>query len=138
MTTPKVSEREQEFDLHLPAGTAGKFQTAVASIPADKRVWWRYHKVQGGETLASIARTYHTTPRAIAEANELNDEALSAETRLIIPIAAGKETGTTTYAHAITHYKVRKGDTVESVAENFGVSPKMIRGWNHVKGDSLA
>jgi membrane-bound lytic murein transglycosylase D len=138
MTTPKVSEREQEFDLHLPAGTAGKFQTAVASIPADKRVWWRYHKVQGGETLASIARTYHTTPRAIAEANELNDEALSAETRLIIPIAAGKETGTTTYAHAITHYKVCKGDTVESVAENFGVSPKMIRGWNHVKGDSLA
>ena len=138
MTTPKVSEREQEFDLHLPAGTAGKFQTAVASIPADKRVWWRYHKVQGGETLASIARTYHTTPRAIAEANELNDEALSAETRLIIPIAAGKETGTTTYAHAITHYKVRKGDTVESVAENFGVSPKMIRGWNHLKGDSLA
>jgi membrane-bound lytic murein transglycosylase D len=138
MTTPKVSEREQEFDLHLPAGTAGKFQTAVASIPADKRVWWRYHKVQGGETLASIARTYHTTPKAIAEANELNDEALSAETRLIIPIAAGKETGTTTYAHAITHYKVRKGDTVESVAENFGVSPKMIRGWNHVKGDSLA
>jgi len=25
-------------------------------IPADKRVWWRYHKVQGGETLASLAR----------------------------------------------------------------------------------
>ena len=138
MTTPKVSEREQEFDLHLPAGTAGKFQTAVASIPADKRVWWRYHMVQGGETLASIARTYHTTPKAIAAANDLNDESLSPETRLIIPIAAGKETGTTTYAHAITHYKVRKGDTVESVAENFGVSPKMIRGWNHVKGDSLA
>ncbi len=138
MTTPKVSEKDQEFDLHLPAGTAAKFQTAVASIPADKRVWWRYHKVQGGETLASIARTYHTTPKAIAEANDLDDEPLAPETRLIIPIAAGKETGTTTYAHALTHYKVRKGDTVESVAENFGVSAKMIRGWNHVKGDSLA
>jgi len=138
MTTPKVSEKDPEFDLHLPAGTAAKFQTAVASIPADKRVWWRYHKVQGGETLASIARTYHTTPKAIAAANDLNDESLSPETRLIIPIAAGKETGTTTYAHALTHYKVRKGDTVESVAESFGVSPKMIRGWNHLKGDSLA
>src|ERR1700686_367038 len=67
LTTPKFSDKDGEFDLHLPAGTAGKFQTAVASIPADKRVWWRYHKVQGGETLASIARTYHTTPRAIAE-----------------------------------------------------------------------
>jgi membrane-bound lytic murein transglycosylase D len=142
LTTPKFPGRDQQFELHLPAGSAGKFQMAVASIPADKRVWWRYHKVQGGETLAAVARTYHTTPRAIAEANDLNDGlnngALSPETRLIIPIAAGKQSDTSTYAHAITHYKVRKGDTVESVAENFGVSAKMIRGWNHVKGSSLA
>ena len=135
MTTPKDSE----FELHLPAGTASKFETAVASIPADKRVWWRYHKVQGGETLASIAHTYHTTPKAIAEANDLNnDDELDAESRLIIPIAPGKQTDTSTYALATTHYKIRKGDTVESVAENFGVSPKMLRSWNHLKGSSLA
>jgi membrane-bound lytic murein transglycosylase D len=138
MTTPK----DRQFDLHLPAGTADKFQMTVASIPADKRVWWRYHKVQGGETLASIARTYHTTPRAIAEANDLNDGlnngVVAAESRLIIPIAAGKQTDTATYAHATTHYKVRKGDTVESVADNIGVSAKMIRTWNHLQGNSLA
>ena len=128
----------REFELHLPAGTVDKFQTAVASIPADKRVWWRYHKVQGGETLASIARTYHTTSKAIAEANDLNDDPLEPESRLIIPIAPGKQSDTSTYARATTRYKVRKGDTVESVAENFGVSAKMLRGWNRLKGDSLA
>ena len=116
----------------------------MASIPADKRVWWRYHKVQDGETLAAVAKTYHTTPKAIAEANDLDSdnassrEALEPESRLIIPIAAGKQSDTSTYAHATTHYKIRKGDTVETVAENFGVSPKMIRVWNHIKGDSLA
>jgi membrane-bound lytic murein transglycosylase D len=134
LTTPK----DREFDLHLPAGTSDRFQTAVASIPADKRVWWRYHKVQGSETLASIAQTYHTTPKAIAEANDLSDDELAPEARLIIPIAAGKQSDTSTYAHATTRYKIRKGDTVESVAENFGVSVKMIRGWNHIKGSSLA
>jgi peptidoglycan lytic transglycosylase D len=149
LTTPK----DREFDLHLPTGTSDKFETAVASIPTDKRVWWRYHKVQGGETLASIARAYHTTPVAIAEANDLspspnngriagrnagmNYEALSPEARLIIPIAAGKQADTSTYAHATTHYKVRGGDTVESVAENFGVSVKMLRSWNRLKGSSL-
>src|SRR5580658_7738419 len=148
MTTPKFTGDDKEFELHLPAGTADKFETAVAAIPADKRVWWRYHKVQAGETLAAIARTYHTTPKAIAEANDLDlasntssqsrNEALEAETRLIIPIAPGKQTDTSTYARATTHYKVRKGDTVESVAENFGVSPKMLRVWNRLKGDSLA
>ncbi|MFY9908105.1 MAG: LysM peptidoglycan-binding domain-containing protein [Terriglobales bacterium] len=149
LTTPK----DREFDLHLPAGTSDKFETAVASIPTDKRVWWRYHKVQSGETLASIARTYHTSPRAIAEANDLNPspnngriagrnagtnyEALSPEARLIIPIAAGKQSDTSTYAHATTHYKVRRGDTLESVAENFGVSVKMLRSWNRLRGSSL-
>ncbi|MBZ5667652.1 MAG: transglycosylase SLT domain-containing protein [Acidobacteriia bacterium] len=134
LTTPK----DREFALHLPAGTADKFQVAVASIPTDKRVWWRYHKVQGGETLASISRTYRTTPKAIAEANSLDDDALTPESRLIIPIAAGKQADTSTYARATTRYKVRRGDTVESVAENFGVSPKMLRGWNRIKGSSLA
>ena len=143
LTTPRVTEKDRAFELHLPAGTADKFQTAVASIPADKRVWWRYHKVQSEETLASIARTFHTTAKAIAEANDLNNkdlngDSLPPEARLIIPIAPGKQSDTSTYAHAITHYKVRKGDTVESVAENFGVSAKMLRGWNHLKGSSLA
>src|ERR1700730_18955814 len=142
LTTPKFSDNDGEFELHLPAGTAAKFQTAVAAIPADKRVWWRYHKVQGGETLASIARTYHTTPKSIAEANDLesgvSSEALSPEARLIIPIAPGKQIDTSTYPHATTHYKIRKGDTVESVSENFGVSARMLRVWNHLRGNSLA
>jgi membrane-bound lytic murein transglycosylase D len=138
LTTPK----NHSFDLHLPAGTKDKFQSSVASIPADKRVWWRYHRVQGTETLASVARTYHTTARAIAEVNDLTDRPangmLSPDTRLIIPVAASKQSDTSTYAHATTRYKVRRGDTVESVAENFGVSVKMLRVWNRLKGDSLA
>jgi membrane-bound lytic murein transglycosylase D len=147
MTTPKFSEngvtgKDQEFELRLPAGTASKFQTTVASIPTDKRVWWRYHKVQAGETLASIARAYRTSPKAIAEANDLNDGlnngAVAPESRLIIPIAPGKQSDTITYAHATTRYQVRKGDTVESVAENFGVPAKMVRSWNRLKGSTLA
>ncbi len=138
LTTPK----DQAFELHLPAGTAEQFQSVVALIPVDKRVWWHYHKVQAGETLASIARTYHSSPQSIAEANDLDENALTfglrPETRLIIPIAPSKESDTTTYAHAITRYKIRKGDTVESVAKNFGVSSAMIRKWNRLKGDSLA
>src|SRR6202142_4197006 len=107
MTTPK----NEAFELHLPAGTGKTFQSTVASIPVDKRVWWRYHKVQAGETLASIARTYHTAPKSIAQANDLNAnaEALAPESRLIIPIAPGKQSDTSTYARTITHYKIRKG-----------------------------
>ena len=137
LTTPK----DRQFELHLPAGTKEKFETAIAAIPPDMRVWWRYHKVQSGDTLASLARTYRTTPKAIAEANNLEDgQELAPDSKLTIPIAPGKHASTeetAAYAHRLTRYKVRKGDTVQSVADNFGVPPAMVRKWNHLKGNSL-
>ncbi|MGA2102760.1 MAG: LysM peptidoglycan-binding domain-containing protein, partial [Candidatus Sulfotelmatobacter sp.] len=68
------------------------------------------------------------------EANELETDA-----RLVIPVAPGKHpaSDTATYARRITRYKVHHGDTVETVAENFGVSPQMLRRWNGLHGDSL-
>jgi membrane-bound lytic murein transglycosylase D len=136
MTTPK----DREFELHLPVGTKQQYETAIAAIPADKRVWWRYHKVQEGDTLASIARNYRTTGKAIAQANELGESGLEVDRKLIIPIASGKHAlgeDTATYSRRATRYKTRKGDTVTSVADNFGVPPKMVRRWNRLKGDSL-
>ena len=138
MTTPK----DHPFELHLPAGTKEKFEMAIAAIPPDMRVWWRYHKVQPGDTLASIARTYRSTPKAIAEANNLEEgQELTPNSKLTIPILPGKDAASediATYSHHAMRYKVRRGDTVQSVADNFGVPPAMVRRWNHLKGNSLA
>jgi membrane-bound lytic murein transglycosylase D len=126
MTTP----REGTFDLHLPAGTTAKYQAAIASIPRDKRVWWRYHNVTEGETMASVARQYHTTARAIAEANSLDGKDLEAGTKLIIPVAAGRYVEAVAYSRRLTRYRVRRGDTLTSVAEDFGVPVVRLRRWN--------
>jgi membrane-bound lytic murein transglycosylase D len=134
LSTPK----EGSFELHLPAGTKPQYQAAIAEIPAEMRLWWRYPTVHSGDTLASLARAYHTTARSIAEANHLDDTALQADARLIVPVAPGKRSGDTlSYARRITRYKVRKGDTVQRVAENFGVPAQMVRRWNGLRGDSL-
>jgi membrane-bound lytic murein transglycosylase D len=133
------------FELHLPVGTVDTYKTAIAAIPPDMRIWWRYHKTAPGDSLFSVARANHTTARAIAEANHLDmdtnvHDELPADSKLIIPVAPGKHAASEdnqTYARHITRYKVRKGDTVESVADNFGVSPKMVRRWNNLKGNSL-
>ena len=135
-TTPK----NQEFELRLPAGTKASYLSAIQAIPQDMRVWWRYHKIAPGDTLTSIAREYHSTPHAIAQANDLEIQAdLEPESRLVIPIAPGKHPPSeqATYARRITRYKVHKGDTVQSVADNFGVPPIMVRRWNHLKGESV-
>jgi membrane-bound lytic murein transglycosylase D len=136
MTTPK----DGEFTLRLPVGTASRFEQAIASIPQDKRVWWRYHRVTGGETLGEIAKKYHSSTSAIADVNNLEDGAeLKKDARLIIPVQPGRS-GDAQTAHYSKHpvrYKVRKGDTVLSVADDYGVPADKIRRWNHLRGNSL-
>jgi membrane-bound lytic murein transglycosylase D len=136
LTTPK----DREFELHLPAGTKDRYLSAITAIPPDMRVWWRYHKVAPGDTLTSVARAFRTSPQAIVQANNLDgDENLHVESELIIPVAPGKHPAEeiASYSRRATPYKVRKGDTVQTVADNFAVPPSMVRRWNHLKGDSV-
>jgi membrane-bound lytic murein transglycosylase D len=132
-TTPK----DQPFDLHLPEGTKDKYETAIASIPAEKRVTWRYHKVEAGETLTGIARKYRTTERAIAQANDLQGATLVGGTKLVIPVSGAGANGKVVYSRYPTHYKTHTGDTVLTVAEDFGVPPEKLRRWNRLKGNDL-
>jgi membrane-bound lytic murein transglycosylase D len=136
MTTPK----DGEFTLRLPVGTAARFQQAIASIPQDKRVWWRYHKVTEGETLAEIAKKYHSSSASIADVNNLGDgDELKKDARLIIPVQPGRsnDASSARYSKRAVHYKVRKGDTVLSIADDYGVPADKVRRWNHLRGNTL-
>jgi len=135
LTTPHAGS----FDLHLPKGTKAEYEASIADVPTDMRLWWRYHVVHSGDTLASLARSYHTTPKAITQANHLDENELTVDAKLVIPVTPGKHptSDTAAYAKRITRYKVRRGDTVETVAENFGLAPIMVRRWNGLRGDSL-
>ncbi|HVP50926.1 MAG TPA: LysM peptidoglycan-binding domain-containing protein [Terriglobales bacterium] len=136
MTTPK----DDDFELRLPRGTKDKYQANIAAIPVDKRVWWRYYKVAPGDTLASIGRKYHTTASAISTANDLRaGDTLQPDSRLIIPIAPGKGLAAdkVAFSKRILRYRVRKGDTVLSVADDFSVPAEKLRQWNHLHGNQL-
>jgi len=135
LSTPRTGS----FLLHIPAGTKDQFETGVAAIPPDKRLWWRYHTVRSGETIMVLARTYRTTAKQIEEANHLGGPELESDAKIIIPLAPGKHANDgVTYARRITRYRVHKGDTIESVAENFGISAQQLRRWNGLRGNSLA
>ena len=134
MTTPK----DQTFTLNLPTGSKDEYETAIALIPPDMRTFWRYHRVDYGESLAMIAHKYHTSTSLIAEANNLADDEVKYGSKLIIPIAPGKGGETVAYSKKPTHYKVRKGDTVGSIADDYEVPVDKLRKWNHLRGNTVA
>ena len=122
METPPDSS----FDLHLPAGTATLFNERIALIPEAKRNAWRYHAVVAGDTLASVAREYRVEPAELANANQLHEsDMLEGVEALVVPAAPSAHTRL---------YTVRKGDTLVTIADRFGVSLNQLRRWNRVTG----
>jgi membrane-bound lytic murein transglycosylase D len=131
ITTPRG-----DFDLKLPVGTKEKFVEGIARIPEDKRVFWRWHRVAAGESLQEIARKYKTTAAAISEVNTLPGPELQAGAKLVIPVTTARDGGASRVVRL--RYRVRRGDTVERVANRFGVLPADVRKWNRISGDQLA
>ena len=129
MATPP----DTEFDLHLPAGTASLFQEKIAAIPVSKRDSWRYHKVTPDDTLASVAHTYSVSASALADANQLETSSkLEGVEALLVPVPARAASS----SHAV-YYTTRRGDTLVSVADRFGISLSQLRRWNKLPNSGI-
>jgi len=123
------------FELRLPQGTAQRFSAEIVDIPPDKWVSWRRHRVEAGETLTSIAKKYRLTAAAIADANNLDRKAaLDAGEKLIIP-ATQPQSET---RRSLVSYRVRRGDTLEGIADRFSVSPENVRKWNRLRANKVS
>ncbi len=130
-----ITPTDPEFELQLPEGSAERFMAEIAAIPPEKWVSWRRHRVDEGETLSSIARKYRVTPGAIADANGLVSRAEPrVGDKLIIPAAARPELA----LGKLMHYRVRRGDTLETIAEQFDVSVTELKKWNRLRGNRVA
>jgi membrane-bound lytic murein transglycosylase D len=73
------------LSVKIPKGTSESAEAALQRVPAGNREAWRLHRVESGETLASIAQQYHSSPQRIHEANGLTDVLEMGET-LLIPV----------------------------------------------------
>lgn len=128
-----VTPPDTQFDLHLPAGTAALFQQRIAIVPRGKRDSWRYHRVAPDDTLAAVARHYQVSVSELASVNQLDDNAsLENVEALVIPVAPSS----TLLSHGV-FYRVRRGDTLVSIADRFGLSLAQLHSWNRLHGSFI-
>lgn len=128
LTTP----RDIAYDLHLPPGTKEVYTTRLKDIPEEDRTSWRFHIVKTGETLAGIADSLHTHAESIASYNDVTAaQPLEAGDELVVPL-----TGNSGRAAGQQRYTPRRGDTLVTVADRFGVTVEQLRTWNPKMGSS--
>jgi len=121
------------FDLHLPAGTATLFAQRIAVVPEAKRDAWRYHPVAAEDTLASVAREYHVGEEELAAVNQMrSSDSLQGVEGLVVPQAPAAAVT----AHIVL-YTARRGDTLVTIADRFGVSLNELRRWNNMTGTKV-
>lgn len=133
LTTPA----DPDFELILPEGTASRFAAEIAAIPAEKWVSWRRHRVEEGESIGSLARKYRVQASAIAEANDLDPQAqLVVGQKLIIPATAARPASEG--LGRLVKYRVRRGDTLELIAEQHSVSVEELKRWNKLRTNKIA
>jgi membrane-bound lytic murein transglycosylase D len=143
------------FEVKVPAGAGETLTRCLASVPQDKRVQFRTHVVARGQTLYTIARRYGTRSQDIASANGLAAEKpLAVGSELIIPIqgpgrrapAMTIRPATRTASNAVAatpgpvrvSYRVRPGDTLESIATQYGTTIRDLQSWNGLHTTRIA
>ncbi|MBN1634807.1 MAG: LysM peptidoglycan-binding domain-containing protein [Ignavibacteria bacterium] len=100
------------------------------------------HIVKSGENLTVLADKYGVKTTEIIEWNELQDDKIMIDQKLII--YSLKETAKTEKKKEEPKkkvkqktYKVKKGDSLSSIADKFGVSIKQLKSWNKLKSDKI-
>jgi len=133
-TPPKGPHR-----LLIPVENAEIFKRNLAMLPDDQRVQWHRHKIKSGENLGSIARRYQTRASVIREVNRLKSNNIRAGAYLMVPVAQNTASHNPfIQANAINpgnkypSYKVRKGDSLWSIAKKFNTRSKDIARWNRI------
>jgi membrane-bound lytic murein transglycosylase D len=160
---PAVSESVWSGRRHLPRGYELRVprdpmraapKVVLASIGSEERIVAQVadssgtHKVRRGETLARIAKKYGVSMRALQRANGLRSANLiRVGQRLKIPgyapphpQEAAPAPRTPTVASAVPEpspvqgvYRVKRGDTLASIARRFGVSARDLAAVNHIR-----
>jgi membrane-bound lytic murein transglycosylase D len=156
--------RDSGYELRVPLGTADVVRQQFASAEPTALVSLTWHTVKRGETLLSISRKLRVNRADLAEANNLSTRArvrtgqrllipreptilLAARTDRPAPVAASRPLGapvlaarTPTMASSeLTRvvYRVKRGDTLSSIARLYNTSVAALRSWNNLAGSRI-
>jgi membrane-bound lytic murein transglycosylase D len=126
--------------VRLPLGRGESTVAAYAVLPPRQRVTFIEHFMARGETLGHIARRYHVSQAMLMAANpKLSPRRIRIGQRLVVPtggfpstrvarrmseavVAAGTNTG--------AYHRVRRGETISEIADEYGVTQRELRTWN--------
>lgn len=136
--------------LLVPASLPQDFEAQIAALPVPERVTVESYKVKKGDTLYRVARQFGVTPAELKKLNNLKSDSVPVGRTLTVTRARispefvalnaemhlDRSTVSAGGKVSRSSYKVRRGDTLSSVARRHGVSVKDLARWNGISSKS--
>ncbi len=140
LTTNITPPNVDVYKLKLPVKVKEKFTENFEKMKDDIKKGFIFHYLKKGETISGLAVLYSTSTKAIMLANNLkNTRKLQINQRLLIPIDPAKlarngkhyslETTIDKNKKKYVH-KIKRGESLWSIARDFNVSLNDIKRWN--------
>ena len=133
----------KNYEIRLPAGKLKTFEEKYAQIPADRRANYQRHRIRSGDTLIGIAKRYGIRSKDIVALNNIrNPRTLRLGRDIILPLRPGTgrvpEMLDDGYVRSRQErYRVRRGDSLWTIARRFGVSTAQLCAWNGIGKDTV-
>jgi membrane-bound lytic murein transglycosylase D len=135
-----------KWDLRVPKSRGAACTAGLAAIPENERITYRYHRVQKGDTPATIAKKYSTTPEALLAFNNLDPKRLRNFDEIVVPIPASKAAlipiikpperdgmrggGFVPEGSSVLVHRVGLGDSLWKIAQRYRVTVQKLMLWN--------
>jgi len=151
-TTPV---RATDYELKVPEGTASVLNDRLAEIGPDGLAPLNYYIVKRKDTLLSVAKKLRVSRSDLAQANYLSVKArLQIGQELIIPrapsllaaapaglapdaVLASREVRVSDAPVRSSTHRVRRGETLFSIARRYGTTVDQIKAWNDLRGSVI-
>lgn len=118
----------QRLLLNLP--NAGVARPAVVDRSST-------YEVRPGDSLSSIARKYGISQADLRRWNGLSSKRISVGQRLVLTPPSGAKSSIKRTSNEKVTYRVRRGDTLSSIARHFDVSIESLKASNHLSSGKI-
>ncbi len=125
----------QKLKIQKTLGGNSNNEVNVASIskPTNSESNIQVHSVNKGESLYNISKRYNISVSDLKSMNNLSSDYIYQGQKLKLI-----DNGTLpSKSNNFTNHKVRRGETLGQIAENYGVLAQEIRNWNNIKGSRI-